>query len=1102
MPDVALQLYAILRSSAANDCWLGTSLLFPEVTACASNRTRVLKDVESGVRHVLQDLPPIERHRRVISEPPTLHEIHIPLRPAAKSVTWLTAYRSAFSYVVWRRDGGRRIAYVPELDLYVLPRVDKDLESALQQQIELELGRRKALTSFSMLLSFQRFMSLEVVPFALEMEFPTPKQVLLAEREEKTESVLVKLATRFSRTPPRVFEMDCTAERIAMCLTARRPGSVLLVGPSGVGKTASVQLLAGQAVRWQLSDRGFWTTSGSKMISGAAGFGMWEDRVRNLCAELRKTGAVLHVGDLFELVESGKGGASSQGVGEFLRPYLERGEILLIAECTPATRTLIERENPGLLNAFTEIEFTEPASETALEILSQSFAKERREQRLAPEAIAETESLHRRFATYSVAPGRPLRFLRNLVSDSAPTAPTAPIGPKEVIAAFSRETGLPVNLLDDTAPLDIQESRTWFASRVIGQPAAVDVVMDLLATVKAGLSRPHRPLASLLFIGPSGVGKTEMAKTLAEYFYRDRSRLIRIDASEYADALSVERLTGGLDGAEGVLTSKVRDQPFGVVLLDEFEKAHPQFFDLLLQVLGEGRLTDNKENFADFCNAVVIMTSNLGAEARRKGSVGFHRGGPHESLLQEESVRHVQQFLRPEMFNRIDAIVPFDALDEASLLKIADREVRMAARRPGFRGRRIDPRIPDDVAAELSQRGFEPRYGARPLKRCIERELLLPVAAELNCVPATEPVDVEVALEPGVSESARPALAVRVRRTLPQDGSRSSSKELDRVVEFRRRVLRAEASPALLDLKNEVYRLERAEERYLKQVRRKKAATFDQRLAAKLGVLRPLLQRFRQILEHVCELEEAILLDRYANRETSSAVQSDRVTQLEAEERAWQELALDLFERQFPDGKANHLLMAIYHEAPGRMEKVVQLYTSLAESQQYQVQSWELRRCLGGVEHELPPGRFRVGEAVNGSPEGTVLEAHPLTREQLDEERHVDAVGVLLGMHGRLAYPFFEVESGLHRLKASQSPDVQWLIDIADCPPADYRPPAGVERRDPFATLRPRREYRDWQELDDDEFGGRVAISKTVAATLRQLLHRRFLQQAEALLEP
>lgn len=164
--------------------------------------------------------------------------------------------------------------------------------------------------------------------------------------------------------------------------------------------------------------------------------------------------------------------------------------------------------------------------------------------------------------------------------------------------------------------------------RLIGQDRAVDLVTDLLATVKAMLTRPRRPIASLLFIGPTGVGKTEMAKALAEYFFGDRNRLTRFDMSEFANTTAVERLVGGTFAAEGLLTAKVREQPFSVLLFDEFEKAHPAFFDLLLQVLGDGRLTDTAGRLGDFSNTIVIMTSNLGAESFNRGTFGSPAATP------------------------------------------------------------------------------------------------------------------------------------------------------------------------------------------------------------------------------------------------------------------------------------------------------------------------------------------------------------------------------------------------------------------------------------------------------------------------------------------
>ena len=265
-------------------------------------------------------------------------------------------------------------------------------------------------------------------------------------------------------------------------------------------------------------------------------------------------------------------------------------------------------------------------------------------------------------------------------------------------------------------PLDLAGTHAWFAARVVGQSDAVNLVTDLLATVKAGLTRPNRPIASLLFIGPTGVGKTEMAKAVAEFLFGSKDRLTRFDMSEYADPVAVRRLVGGAFGSEGLLTAKVREQPFSVLLLDEVEKADGSFFDLLLQVLGEARLTDAGGRLADFRNTVVILTSNLGAESYRRGTPGFVGSGVGKAESQEHFARAVEQFLRPEMFNRLDRIVPFAPLGTEVIRTIADREWQKVLHRDGVRFRELT--LDRAAGAARPPRGG----GLRPAVRCAPAE--------------------------------------------------------------------------------------------------------------------------------------------------------------------------------------------------------------------------------------------------------------------------------------------------------------------------------------------------------------------------------------------
>jgi energy-coupling factor transporter ATP-binding protein EcfA2 len=313
-----------------------------------------------------------------------------------------------------------------------------------------------------------------------------------------------------------------------------------------------------------------------------------------------------------------------------------------------------------------------------------------------------------------------------------------------VIAGFTRQTGLPEFIIADAMPLDLGAVQAHFADRIIGQPAAVDAMVDLIAMVKAGLSDPTKPLGVYLFIGPTGVGKTQLAKTLAAYLFGDEGRMLRFDMSEYSDPAAIRRLIGvpgaGRDGGEGELTRRVRAQPFCVILLDEFEKADPQIFDVLLQVLGEGRLTDAGGQTTSFQNAIVMMTSNLGAGAREQRSMGLspERGRRNEPSEADESretrpapdywQRRVEEHFRPEFVNRIDQVVVFQPLDQTAMRKIAGREIGDVLLRQGLVRRNVLVEIDPGVLDLLVEHGFTASYGARPLKRAIERLVVLPLA--------------------------------------------------------------------------------------------------------------------------------------------------------------------------------------------------------------------------------------------------------------------------------------------------------------------------------------------------------------------------------------
>jgi ATP-dependent Clp protease ATP-binding subunit ClpC len=291
---------------------------------------------------------------------------------------------------------------------------------------------------------------------------------------------------------------------------------------------------------------------------------------------------------------------------------------------------------------------------------------------------------------------------------------------------------VPADILDDSIPLNQGELRQWFERRIMGQAEAVDSVIDLVTLIKAGLTDPTKPFGVFLFIGPTGVGKTELAKALAEFIFGNPDRLKRFDMSEFASYEGFTRLIGK-DNQPGLLTEAIRQHPFSVVLLDEIEKSHQNVFDLCLQIFDAGRLTDGQGRTVDFRRTIIILTSNIGASVPTV-SVGFHSGGtalPPESD-KDRTVRELTRFFRPEFLNRIDRIVQFRPLSLEVAEQIARREIDQVLRRSGIRRRGIAVEVSPEVISLLVRDGYSPHFGARPLKRTVERLLLLPLARTIS----------------------------------------------------------------------------------------------------------------------------------------------------------------------------------------------------------------------------------------------------------------------------------------------------------------------------------------------------------------------------------
>jgi len=318
------------------------------------------------------------------------------------------------------------------------------------------------------------------------------------------------------------------------------------------------------------------------------------------------------------------------------------------------------------------------------------------------------------------------------------------VGDEDVAEVVSRWTGIPLAKLMEGETEKLIHLEEQLHKRVVGQDPAVEAVANAVRRSRAGLSDPNRPVGSFLFLGPTGVGKTELARALAQFLFDDERSMVRIDMSEYMEKHSVSRLIGappGYVGYEegGQLTEVVRRRPYSVVLLDEIEKAHPEVFNVLLQLLDDGRLTDGQGRTVDFTNVVLIMTSNLGSQ--------FIDPDMSREIVEERVLDAVRNEFRPEFLNRIDDVIVFDKLSPEHLREIVEIQMESLRRRMEARG--IDLAITDHALDLLAERGYDPVYGARPLKRVLQKDLADPIATAILEGRYGDGDTVKVAVEDG-----------------------------------------------------------------------------------------------------------------------------------------------------------------------------------------------------------------------------------------------------------------------------------------------------------------------------------------------------------------
>ncbi len=548
---------------------------------------------------------------------------------------------------------------------------------------------------------------------------------------------------------PQAHGRDAIVEQVLRQI--RRPGAaVLLVGPPGVGKTAIVHEVVRRmaAEGLPLHERtDVWSVESNRFIAGMMYVGAWEQRCHQMVEELEQRNDVVYVPDLPSLVYTGRSAHSDANVALFLEPHLRRGALRILGECTAERLEATRAEAPGFFARFQVVPVPALDERHTLQVLVQTTrALEAREPVVVePEVLEGVLALTRRFLPRQPHPGKAVTLLRGLVDDHQKVEHDAfgrrRVARDHLVDHFGRQTGLPAFVLWEKQARPWEEVAAHFARRIIGQPLASQAAAEVVCTLQQGLNDPEKPLATMLFVGPTGVGKTETAKALAEYLFGHADRLVRFDMSELRDPWSAARLFGDRLQPEGELTRRVQQHPFSVVLFDEIEKGHPRVFDALLQVLGEGRLTNAAGRTTDFCNTILVMTSNLGVRDAQHG-LGFM--GTSEAAEGQHYRKAAEAFFRPEFFNRIDRIVAFRSLGREDLAPLVARTLEGLLGRRGLRRSgvlvEVEPALPDLLVAQ----GFDARYGARSLRRALEQRLTVPLARQLVSQPVDRTTRVEL----------------------------------------------------------------------------------------------------------------------------------------------------------------------------------------------------------------------------------------------------------------------------------------------------------------------------------------------------------------------
>ncbi|MDL2233533.1 ATP-dependent Clp protease ATP-binding subunit [Ruminococcaceae bacterium OttesenSCG-928-L11] len=592
--------------------------------------------------------------------------------------------------------------------------------------------------------------------------------------------------------------------RIIQILSRRTKNNPVLIGEPGVGKTAIAEGLAQRIVKGEvpenLQNKRVVSLDLTKMLSGAKFRGDFEERIKNSIDEAIAAGnIVLFIDELHTLIGAGAS-EGSMDAANILKPALSRGEIQVIGATTlDEYRKHIEKD-AALERRFQSIVVDEPSKEDAVRILHGLKTKYEEHHKLAitDEAIQAAVDMSSRYIQDRYLPDKAIDLvdeacsrvrtqnlttpphLRDLEArvnvlniekaeavrtqdferaaqirdyqktlrtefetarDQWRKARAGKVVGEDIATVVSAWTGIPVTMLTQDESERLLHLEEVLHNRVIGQDEAVTAVSKAIRRGRVGLKDPKRPMGTFLFLGPTGVGKTELCKALAEAMFQDETAMLRVDMSEYMERHAVSKLIGSPPGYVGYdeggqLTEKIRRKPYSVVLFDEIEKAHDDVFNILLQIMEDGVLTDSQGRRVDFKHAIIVMTSNLGARSitDKRKSLGFASLGEGSDTASQQEIREkvmeeLKRAFKPEFLNRLDDTIVFHQLDKAQIRQIADNMIRQLSQR--MEDLSITLSVDDAALDLLAEKGFDPVYGARPLRREIQARIEDPAAEKI-----------------------------------------------------------------------------------------------------------------------------------------------------------------------------------------------------------------------------------------------------------------------------------------------------------------------------------------------------------------------------------